>query len=116
MGRLFHRGLIREADLGRQVDLCIGRSERIAEINPLARHPGNISINRTIQERLDRGESFALAYAGLDPFKPFNDRYGFTPGATTSSASPGGSSSASSRAPRPRAASWATSAATTSST
>jgi diguanylate cyclase (GGDEF)-like protein len=67
-------------DLQRRVTLNILRSERIVEINPLTRLPGNISINRAIQERLDRQESFALAYADLDLFKPLNDRYGFSRG------------------------------------
>jgi diguanylate cyclase (GGDEF)-like protein len=49
-------------------------------VNPLTKLPGNISINRQIQGRLDSGEIFALAYADLDHFKPFNDYYGFTRG------------------------------------
>ncbi len=67
-------------DLQRRVLLSILRSERIVEINPLTRLPGNISINRAVQERLDRNEPFALAYADLDQFKPLNDRYGFSRG------------------------------------
>ena len=67
-------------DIQRRTDLNIRRSERIVEINPLTRLPGNISINRAIQERLDRKEPFALAYADLDLFKPLNDRYGFSRG------------------------------------
>lgn len=75
---------IREEDLARdillKVKLCQARSERIVEVNPLTRLPGNISINRQIQSRLDRGIPFALAYADLDHFKPFNDKYGFSRG------------------------------------
>ena len=63
-----------------KVELCIARSERIVEVNPLTRLPGNISINRQIQNRLDQGIPFALAYADLDHFKPFNDKYGFSRG------------------------------------
>jgi len=69
-----------EKDLRTRVNLAIMRSERVVEINPLTRLPGNISINRQIQERLDRPEVFAVAYADLDHFKPFNDYYGFTRG------------------------------------
>lgn len=69
-----------EKEILRRVTLCITRSERIVEINPLTRLPGNISINREIQERLDRGEPFALAWADLDQFKPLNDKYGFSRG------------------------------------
>lgn len=66
-----------ERDLAGKVKLCILRSERVVETNPLTRLPGNISIDRQIQDRLDRAERFALAYADLDHFKPFNDKYGF---------------------------------------
>ncbi len=69
-----------ETEILRRVNLCIMRSERIVEINPLTRLPGNISINREIQERLDRREPFALAWADLDQFKPLNDKYGFSRG------------------------------------
>ena len=69
-----------EKEILRRVTLCVMRSERIVEINPLTRLPGNISINREIQERLDREEPFALAWADLDLFKPLNDKYGFSRG------------------------------------
>lgn len=69
-----------DRDIKARTDLCILRSERIVEINPLTRLPGNISINRQIQDRIDQGEVFAFAYADLDHFKPFNDKYGFSRG------------------------------------
>jgi diguanylate cyclase (GGDEF)-like protein len=69
-----------ERDIHTRVNLSILRSERVVEINPLTRLPGNISINRQIQERLDLSQTFAVAYADLDNFKPFNDYYGFSRG------------------------------------
>ncbi|MCG6534049.1 MAG: diguanylate cyclase [Syntrophales bacterium LBB04] len=69
-----------EQEILERVSLSIYRSERLVEINPLTRLPGNISINYQIQERLDRGEHFALAYTDIDNFKPFNDKYGFSRG------------------------------------
>ena len=69
-----------ERDARMKVDLCFSRSDRIVEMNPLTRLPGNIAINRQIQCRLDKGIPFALAYADLDQFKPFNDKYGFSRG------------------------------------
>jgi diguanylate cyclase (GGDEF)-like protein len=69
-----------EKELSERVRLTILRSERIVEINPLTRLPGNISITRQIQEKLDRAEEFALCYADIDHFKPFNDKYGFLRG------------------------------------
>ena len=67
-------------ELAPRVELSILRSERVVEINPLTRLPGNIAINKQIQSRLDRDTEFALAYADLDHFKPFNDYYGFSRG------------------------------------
>lgn len=69
-----------ELEIPARVALCIERAERVVEINPLTRLPGNIAIIKQIQRRLDRGEIFAVAYADLDHFKPFNDRYGFSRG------------------------------------
>jgi diguanylate cyclase (GGDEF)-like protein len=66
-----------ERDILLRVQLCLARAERVVEINPLTRLPGNITISRQIMTRLDRKETFALAYADLDFFKPFNDKYGF---------------------------------------
>ena len=81
---LFIDDYIRITDLEREitsrVELCITRSERIVEINPLTRLPGNISINKQIQSRIDAGETFSLAYLDIDQFKPFNDKYGFSRG------------------------------------
>ena len=69
-----------ETDFMARVNLSILRSERVVEINPLTRLPGNISINKEIQERIDGKKEFAFGYADLDFFKPFNDRYGFSRG------------------------------------
>ncbi len=69
-----------ERELLLRVKLAITRSARVVEVNPLTRLPGNISINRQVQKRLDQGEAFSFAYADLSEFKPFNDRYGFSRG------------------------------------
>jgi len=71
---------ILEQEIIARVNLCIRRAKRIVELNPLTRLPGNNAINRQIQERLDRKVPFALAYADLDYFKPYNDKYGFSRG------------------------------------
>jgi len=69
-----------ERDMLARVQLSILRAERVIEINPLTKLPGNISINKQIQARLDKNDVFALGYADLDYFKPFNDKYGFSRG------------------------------------
>lgn len=66
-----------ETDLIFRIKLSLSKSRRITEVNPLTRLPGNISIDREIQERLLRKEEFAIAYCDIDNFKPFNDKYGF---------------------------------------
>ncbi|MEN2993791.1 MAG: diguanylate cyclase [Thermodesulfovibrio sp.] len=67
-------------DLIMRINLCFERLERVIATSPLTKLPGNLVIQKEIQRRLDRGDIFALAYADLDNFKPFNDRYGFSRG------------------------------------
>ncbi len=70
-------------ELAMRVALGIYRSKRVVETNPLTMLPGNTPIIREVQARLDTGLDFALAYADLDHFKPFNDKYGFSCGDET---------------------------------
>ncbi|MBI5141039.1 MAG: diguanylate cyclase [Nitrospirae bacterium] len=67
-------------ELRMRVSLAIFRAHRVVETNPLTMLPGNTPIVKEVQARLERGAEFALAYADLDNFKPFNDKYGFTRG------------------------------------
>ncbi|MDD2539735.1 MAG: EAL domain-containing protein [Desulfuromonadaceae bacterium] len=48
--------------------------------NPLTGLPGNETIQREINERLQTGEDFDIAYIDIDNFKPYNDYYGFQRG------------------------------------
>jgi GGDEF domain-containing protein len=63
-----------------RLGLNMERSRKTFELNPLTRLPGNITIIKEIQRWIDGDGVFALAYADIDFFKPFNDRYGFTRG------------------------------------
>ena len=56
------------------------RSSNYLDANPLTLLPGNYAISKTIQERIDSDEDFALAYLDLDHFKGYNDLYGFARG------------------------------------
>lgn len=67
-------------DLLLRCHLCIKRSKKVLEINPLTKLPGNITIIKEIQKRIDDDIPFALAYVDIDFFKPFNDKYGFSRG------------------------------------
>lgn len=68
------------SDLLMRVNLSFERVERVVASNPLTKLPGNLVIQREIQKRLNKNDIFALAYADLDNFKPFNDKYGFSRG------------------------------------
>jgi diguanylate cyclase (GGDEF)-like protein len=50
------------------------------DASPLTRLPGNIAIERVLDQRLKSGSSFAFCYADLDNFKPFSDHYGYAKG------------------------------------
>jgi diguanylate cyclase (GGDEF)-like protein len=68
------------AMLRARVTLTLSRASRSLDANPLTKLPGNTSIIGRIQELIEHREDFALAYADLDYFKSFNDRYGFSRG------------------------------------
>jgi len=63
-----------------RIRLTLARASRSMDANPLTKLPGNTSIIGRIQDLIDRKEDFALAYADLDYFKSFNDKYGFSRG------------------------------------
>lgn len=67
-------------DLALRIEIRTSRAVKVLDINPLTRLPGNIAIIEEIQRRIDSGSAFAFAYADIDNFKPFNDRYGFSRG------------------------------------
>ncbi|TYO98300.1 diguanylate cyclase (GGDEF)-like protein [Geothermobacter ehrlichii] len=50
------------------------------DASPLTRLPGNLAIRKEIEARIERGEAFAHAFADLDHFKAYNDRYGYQRG------------------------------------
>jgi GGDEF domain-containing protein len=56
------------------------RSDRDVHVHPSTRLPGTDIIETWITRYLATGEHFAVAYADLDHFKEFNDRYGFHEG------------------------------------
>jgi diguanylate cyclase (GGDEF)-like protein len=67
-------------DLVARATLSILRQHRQLDANPLTRLPGNNSIVRELEQRIEQSEAFATCYIDLDNFKAFNDRYGFSRG------------------------------------
>jgi EAL domain-containing protein (putative c-di-GMP-specific phosphodiesterase class I)/GGDEF domain-containing protein len=56
-----------------QMELAKGTS-------PLSGLPGNLALERALEDRLLNGRPFSLLYADLDNFKVYNDTYGFNEG------------------------------------
>ncbi len=70
-----------DPDLTRiRLDLVMARASWELDASPLTKLPGNTSIIHKIQDMMDRKNDFALAYADLDNFKSYNDKYGFSRG------------------------------------
>ncbi len=65
-------------DLLREITKAQIETARYA--NPLTLLPGNVPINEHIEYLLQSGKSFAVCYADLDNFKPFNDVCGYRKG------------------------------------
>ena len=63
-----------------RVRMVVRRTTQELEANPLTKLPGNISIQKEIDDRISRHASLAVCYADLNHFKAFNDHYGFERG------------------------------------
>ncbi len=50
------------------------------DANPLTHLPGNLVIQRRVEELIESGTPFAHAFVDLDHFKAYNDRYGYQNG------------------------------------
>lgn len=48
--------------------------------NPLSGLPGNVPIQNTVQDYLNKEINFTLIYIDVDNFKPYNDNYSFEEG------------------------------------
>lgn len=69
-----------EEEVLSRICICLARADRVVETNPLTRLPGNITILKQVQSRIESGVIFAMAWVDIDYFKPFNDKYGFARG------------------------------------
>ncbi len=50
------------------------------DANPLTQLPGNLAIDREVEERISSSKSFSHLYIDLDNFKVYSDRYGYNAG------------------------------------
>lgn len=68
-------------ELAHAFRLMAQRLKKLEEINldasPLTRLPGNLVIQRRLEELLKAGKEFALCHSDLDNFKAYADRYGY---------------------------------------
>jgi diguanylate cyclase (GGDEF)-like protein len=63
-----------------RIKSILKRTVATLDANPLSHLPGNTSIAEEFQRCIDSGAIFAVAYADLDKFKAYNDKYGFEKG------------------------------------
>lgn len=87
-GRFNHAvGLEGEDEFGRlardfsEMENKLNELQRLnLDANPLTRLPGNLAIDRELENRIASDRPFAHIYIDLDYFKAYNDRYGYLSG------------------------------------
>lgn len=75
--------LVKDVDpeeLAARLEAVLRRTVGAVETNPLTHLPGNAVVTEEIESRIQKREPFAVAWADLDNFSAFNDRYGFSRG------------------------------------
>ncbi|HVP37188.1 MAG TPA: diguanylate cyclase [Terriglobales bacterium] len=60
-----------------KLKMIVRRSRRDLGVNPTTRLPGTSIIENEVNQKIQKGEEFALCYADLDDFKAYNDYYGY---------------------------------------
>jgi diguanylate cyclase (GGDEF)-like protein len=69
-----------DIELLARIKSVLRRNKDLRAISPLTGLPGTFRIHEEIERRIRSNEEFAVLYADLDNFKPYNDYYGFTRG------------------------------------
>lgn len=67
-------------ELSLRITMNLKRASETVQANPLTKLPGNIAIERTINERINSGKPYSVCYIDVNNFKSFNDKYGFDKG------------------------------------
>jgi PleD family two-component response regulator len=63
-----------------RIRTLLRRTKQELEANPLTRLPGNVTIEKEINQRIKTAAPFAVLYIDLNEFKAYNDTYGFVKG------------------------------------
>jgi len=63
-----------------RVRMLIRRAHIQLDANSLTRLPGNVSITKELEKRMQKKEKFSVLYLDIDNFKAINDYYGFERG------------------------------------
>ena len=64
-------------ELRARIESTVRRATTTGDTNPLTHLPGNTVVTDEIDRRILSRDSFSVAWADLDNFKAYNDRYGF---------------------------------------
>jgi diguanylate cyclase (GGDEF)-like protein len=67
-------------ELRARIEMVIRRTQEQSNANPLTKLPGNVVIERVVQQKLESGSEFSVCYCDLDNFKAYNDKYGYEAG------------------------------------
>ena len=71
---------VEPGELLARVKASFVRMTRDLEANPLTKLPGNVSLLKELENRIQIKIPLAIGYLDLNKFKEFNDRYGFKRG------------------------------------
>jgi PleD family two-component response regulator len=63
-----------------RVEGLLRRTRETLGANPLTKLPGAPTVEAEIKKRMESDAAFAVAYADVDGFKSYNDKYGFDKG------------------------------------
>ncbi len=67
-------------ELVARIKMILHRTSQNLDANPLTKLPGNVSIIKCIENRINANTLFAVCHIDLRQFKAFNDKYGFDAG------------------------------------
>ncbi len=67
-------------ELEARINALLRKMRRDLYANPLTHLPGNVPIEKEIQQAIENRRNFAVLFVDLDNFKVYNDNYGYAAG------------------------------------